>query len=48
MPEVSEARMQSSADMRLDVAKHLDLEIEILRHGLDDEIGARDAGGKLS
>ena len=30
-------------DMRLDLAKHLDLEIEIFGHRLDDEIGARDA-----
>ncbi len=33
-------------DMRLDVAEHLDLEIEVLWHRLDDEVGARDAGAE--
>ena len=43
MPDVSEARMQSSRHLRLDLAKHPDLEIEILGHRLDDEVRARDA-----
>ena len=30
-------------DMRFDLAKYLNLEVEIFGHGLDDEIGARNA-----
>ena len=33
--------------VRFDLAKHLNLKIEILGHGLDDEIGARNAIGRI-